>query len=223
MNRREMLQGLVAAAVGSTGCVSIGIEAGPANETKKDGEEILSIEAEAVAVEAATIQRTGYVEERDITFRLTQTVSVGEKSYIVQAVNDLIEYERAVEYPKVGRRSVARFTAVATPEVELFSQEIDFVEQVTNEAMGNGLQSEYDHVEINDTVITTDSISLFEENVPVFQYAGVAEMAGHELEIYFHVAKALREGDYITLIGMYPQSLVEEEQDRMFELMESIE
>lgn len=223
MKRRAVLHGAFLAAAGSAGCLGIDIEVQSSTEAAANGEELLSVEAAPVAVPPAIVEETGYEKDRDSRFSLTQTVSIRDESYVIQAVNELVEYERTVDHPELGTRGVARFTAVATPEVELFSKRIDFADQVTTEAMGNGLQSGYDRVEIDDEIVATRSITLFGRDVSITQHAGVAELAGHEVEIEFHIARTIRESDYITLVGLYPRRLADQERENLLTLMRSVE
>lgn len=223
MNRRNVLHGAFGIAAGSAGCVGIGIDVESSNGAGTDRTEVLSANADAVPADTATVERTGYERDRDITFSLTQTVSIGDQSYVVRAVSNLTEYKRTMDHPRFGTHGVARFTAVATPEVELFSKTIDFADQVTTEAMGNGLQSGYERVEIDDEVVDTHSITLFERDVSVSQHSGVAELAGGEAEIEFHIARTVHGTDYVTLVGLYPRSLARRERENIRDLMESVD
>lgn len=221
MNRRQVLRALPLIAVGSTGCIGSNLEVSSGSET--EGNELVSAEPSPVTVDAAIVEKVGYEETRDIVFDVTQTMSVGDESYIIRAANHLIEYERSVEHSELGRKPIARFTAVATPKVEAFSQEVDFTAQISDEVIGNGLQIGYDHVKIGNEVRTTHSVTPFEYETRVYQYPGIAEIDDYEVDIYLHVARTVRGSDYITLSGIYPQMFVDDEQSRILELMEAVE
>ncbi|MFC6905829.1 DUF6517 family protein [Halalkalicoccus tibetensis] len=194
----------------------------PEFESEAEGEELVSAEPSPIAVDTTAVERAGYEETRDIVFEVTQTMAVGDESYVVRAANHLIEYERSVDHPEVGKAPIARFTAVATPKVEAFSQEINFTEQVTDEVIGNGLQIGYENVEIGDEVHETDSVTPFERETKVYQYPGTAEVDDYVVYVYLHVARTVRESDYITLAGIYPQAFVANEQHRVLDLMEAV-
>lgn len=220
MNRRELLQALPIIAVGSTGCIGSDIEMSSGSKTK--GEELVSAEPSSITIDATTVEKVGYEKTREIVFDVSQTTSIGDESYIIRASNHLIEYERIVGLSEIGRKPIARFTAVATPKVETFSQEIDFTAQISDEVIGNGLQIGYDHVEISDEVHATHSVTPFEYETRVYQYPGIATVDDYEVEIYLHVARTVRGTDYITLSGIYPQMIVDDEQSRILELMEAV-
>lgn len=223
MNRRQFIRALPIIAVGSTGCMGLDLEMSPEFESEAKGEELVSAEPSPIAVDTTAVERVGYKETRDIVFEVTQTMSVGDESYVVRAANHLIEYERSVAHPEIGEAPIARFTAVATPEVKAFSQEINFTEQVTDEVIGNGLQIGYENVEIGDEVHATHSVTPFEYETRVYQYPGIAEVDDYVVDIYLHVARTIRESDYITLAGIYPQVFVANERSRILNLMEAVE
>lgn len=189
----------------------------------EDGEKLHTAEAVPVTVEAAALDRTNYDLERDTTFWLTQTTEVNGEPYRIEAQNELAEYSRAVKLPRFGRQELVRFTAVSTPEVEVFSQEVNFSDQVTAEAIGDRLQSGYDNVEIDDDPVGSQSISPFGYEVPADQYEGVAEHAGRELEVELHTAKAFHESNYVTMVGLYPRPIADREQENVVEMMEGVE
>lgn len=222
MDRRQLIKGLVPIYACSAGCADIAVESGP-DDTPDDREELISVESTPVSVDAATVEQTSYELDRNTTFRLTQTISVGDESYLIQAVNDLIEYKRSAELPQIGAQDIVRFTAVSTPEVEAFSQEVDFVDQVTTEAMGNGLQSAYENVEVDDEPVETHTITPFAHETQVSRHDGIAEIDGHTIEIFVHVTETFNESDYVTLVGVYPRSLVDEEQELVLRMMEAVQ
>lgn len=223
MNRRQVIRALPILAVGSTGCVGLDLDVSPEFESETKGEELVSVEPSPITVDTITVEKVGYEETRDIVFNVTQTMSLANESYVVRAANHLIEYERTVDHPEIGKAPVARFTAVATPEVKAFSQEIDFTEQVTDEVIGNGLQIGYENVKIGDEVHSTHSVTPFDHETRVYQYPGIAEVDDYVIDIYLHVARTVRESDYITLAGIYPQAFVANEQSRILNLMEAVE
>ncbi|MFC6905759.1 DUF6517 family protein [Halalkalicoccus tibetensis] len=222
MKRRQLLQSLVPISACSAGCANIAIESDSENEPD-EREELMSVESTAVSIESAIVEQADYELERDTTFKLTQTITVGDESYLIQAVNDLTEYKRTAELPQTGSQEIVRLTAVSTPEVEAFSQEIDFIDQVTAEALGNGLQSTYKDVEVDDEPSDTHLITTFGHETMVAKHEGTAKVEGHSIEIYVHIAETFTESDYITLFGIYPQILVDKEQGRVLEMMQGIQ
>ncbi|MFC6905825.1 DUF6517 family protein [Halalkalicoccus tibetensis] len=191
-------------------------------EPESSRENVISAEPTPIAIDGATLEETDYEKTRDIIFELTQTISMKDESYIIEASNHLIECVRTIDRID-GEQPVAAFTAVGTPEIETVSQKVDFAERVTNEVIENSLQIGYETIEIEDQASTTHSVVPFENEVTVYQYPGVAEASDYKVDVHLHVARAVRETDYITLVGLYPYFLGDDEQDRIFDLMEAIE
>lgn len=216
-----MFRGLLPFSFCLAGCIDSTTEID--SEGTEDGEKLHTEEAVPVTVEATALDRTNYDLERNATFRLTQTIEVSDESYQIEAQNELAEYSRTVELPRFGQRDLVRFTAVSTPEVRVFSQEVNFVDQVRAEALGDRLQTGYDRVEIDDDPVGSQTISPFGYEVSADQYEGVAEHANRAIEVELYTAKVFHESNYVTMVGLYPRPLADREQENVIEMMESVE
>lgn len=223
MNRRQLIQRIPIIAVGSAGCMEFDPKVNSDTKPKTGRETTISAEPTLLTIDSTTLEETGYEKTRDVLFELTQTVSGDDESYSVEASNHLIRYDRTVDHIEGEKQSVAVFAAVVTPKVEAASEEVDLTEQVTNEIIENRLQVEYGTIRIEDEAYITHSITPFENEVTVYQYPGVAEASDYKVEVYVHVARILRESDYVTLVGLYPYFLNDDEQYRILDLMEAVE
>ncbi|MEM4780028.1 MAG: DUF6517 family protein [Halalkalicoccus sp.] len=222
LGRRRLLRAASAGSVvGLAGCSEGGSDA--STEPADDGRtEVLTVEAAPAAIGDEALRSEGYRFERETTFELTRSVDTGDRSYSVTAINSLAEYARVLSHPAVGEQAIARVTVASTPETEVASQRVTFVENVSEQALGNGLQSGYGELVIERELADTYAIAPFDVDRSVSQFAGTATVEGTEIEIRLHVARAHHEGDILTLVAVHPQLVADTEIDRIRALLNSV-
>lgn len=151
---------------------------------------------------------------------MTRTYELGDQSFTAEVISQLAEYHRRVDLERFGEQEVARFAVLSTPRVELGFQTFNPLDGITEEALLEGLQSEYEDVRIGERV-DSRVVEVLEWDVPVAKRRGTARYRGRSVGIHLHVERILRNGDYMTLIGIYPRRI--DEEDSVHFLMEHTE
>jgi methyl coenzyme M reductase beta subunit len=82
-------------------------------------------------------------------------------------------------------------------------------------------ESQYEGLSVGDQVGSQD-VTTLGQSTTLQQFAGSATLAGTEVDVYLHTAKFDHEGDYIVVVGIYPQQLDSEAQN-VVTLLESLE
>lgn len=227
--RRECLQAIgTAVAIGSAGCIR-SEEPTPqeSNEattfTETENKEIdadLEFRAATVAVNEQALSKVGYEERRALTHKRAEPYKVGNQSVTAEVVSHLVEYQRRVDLHESRDQEVARFAVLSTPQVDLGIQTFNPLNGITEETILEGLQPQYEAIQIGER-IDSRSISVLEEDAPITKRRGTAVYRGTRIDLYLHLSHLLRDGDYMILVGVYPQ-LIDEEEVLLF-LMEHTE
>lgn len=209
MNRRNFLGGAgVAAVAGLAGCMDF-----------ITGDEALSFEADPVTASEAALDETEFThyETEDISFN--ESVSYEDQEREVKLTNWMSEYRKTVTTP-FGDVEAARFIAVSTPKIEAFGQSMNPVNEMDGSDLINYLTQyhedlgEVEHVEER----TTESLG---SETTVTKYETTVEVEGDEVDAYLHMTKVNHRDDHILAVGVYPESLDEEE--NVFTLIETLE
>lgn len=218
-SRRECLQALgTAVAIGGAGCVrsdELSLQR-PSNESTatetEDGETPanLKFRASPVAIDEQALSKVGYEKYRARTHTRTEPYDIGDKSITAEIVSHLIEYHRRVNFDDSGNQEVARFAVLSTPKVDLGFQSFNPLHGVSKETLLEGLQPQYGKIRIGER-IDSQTITVLGEETAVMKRRGTAVYEEKQIDLYLHFAQIFRDGDYQTLVGVYPQVIDEEE------------
>lgn len=227
--RRRYLEAIgTTVTIGSAGCVrsdepATGGSVPTPTFTETENREIdadLEFTAAAVGVGERALSEANYEERRAFDHGMTRTYELGDQSFTTEVVSQLAEYHRRVDLERFGEQEVARFAVLSTPRVELGFQTFNPLDGITEEALLEGLQSEYEDVRIGERV-DSRVVEVLGWDVSVAKRRGTARYRGRSVEIHLHVERILRNEDFMTLIGIYPRRI--DEADSVHFLMEHTE
>lgn len=227
--RREYVQGVGSAvAMGAAGCVRrdesatqepvdapMFVDAG-----NREIDADLEFAASAITVDEQALSEVSYRERRAFDHRMARTYELGNQSVTTEVVSRLAEYQRRVDLDRFADREVARFAVLSTPRVELGFQTFNPLDGLTDEALLEGLQSRYEDVRVGERV-DSRVVTVLGWDVSVAKRRGTARYRGVPIEVHLHVERILRDGDYVTLVAIYPLRIDEEE--TVLFLMEHVE
>jgi hypothetical protein len=205
MNRRAVLAGVPTALL-MGGCTDL-----------ITGEEA-RFEAETATVTQQTLSETNYQEqtvEEDVQERTFEQV---DRTVVV--VNMLAEYSRSVNLGLGLSGELARFTVLASPQVELAGQAFNPLDDLNNQDLALRLQEQYDNINNIQSVDERDR-SLLGETVTVSRFEAEAQTEGEGVEVFIHIAQAQSESDFIVALGVHPKDV--DETDNIDRLLEGVQ
>jgi hypothetical protein len=178
-----------------------------------------SFEAGTATVSEDAQSETGYELERSDT----QEISRSFAGQNVTVTNNLTEYGRSADLPAFGDTRIARFTVLATPQVEVAGQgPFNPVAQFSNRDLVLRLQEQYDSIgNVRDS--TNRTVTMLGEETRVTRFRADAQTAGGEdVEVFIHVTRVQHEGDFVIAVAVHPTRL-EGEQANVDTLLEGVE
>jgi hypothetical protein len=205
MNRRAVLAGVPTALLIS-GCTDL-----------ITGEEA-RFEAETATVAQQTLSETNYEEqtvEEDVQERNFEQV---DRTVVV--VNMLAEYSRSVDVGLGLGGELARFTVLASPQVEIAGQAFNPIDDLDNQELAMRLQKQYDSINNIQSVDERDG-SLLGETVTVSRFEAEAQTEGESVEVFIHIAQTQSESDFIVSLAVHPKDI--DEADNIDRLLEGVQ
>ena len=196
MQTRRVLASLAIALLALTaGCVGV-----------LTGEEALAFDAEPVEVadeqRAEADYETVAVEARTVN----RSVSVAGETREVSVTNRVASYQRAVDLGPLGEAPFARFTVLATPQVEVLGQTFNPAGGFSNRDLALRLQSQYDSIE-DVRFVGNRTVEILGEPRTVSRFDATTTVAGVGIDLALHVTKFQHGGDFVVAIAVYPARL----------------
>ena len=185
------------------------------------GEEALSFSASAALPTDDALSETGYEQASVEEQVVTQEFTVADQTREVEVSNQLAQYERQVSLEPLDSQRGALFVTFASPEVEVLGETFNPIEDLAGREVLQQFESQYEGLSVGDQVGSQD-VTTLGQSTTLQQFAGSATLAGTEVDVYLHTAKFDHEGDYIVVVGIYPQQLDSEAQN-VVTLLESLE
>ncbi|MFC6943173.1 DUF6517 family protein [Salinirubellus sp. GCM10025818] len=196
MHHRRAPAGLVLAfLVLSSGCIGF-----------LAGEEPATFEADPVEVADARQSGAGYETVRVGANTATQSFTVAGETRNVTVTNHVASYQRAVDLGPLGEAPFARFTVLATPQVEVLGQTLNPVEGLSNRDLALRLQSQYDSIE-DVRFVGNRTVEILGEPRTVSRFDATTTVAGVGIDLALHVTKFQHGGDFVVAIAVYPARL----------------
>ena len=211
MNHRRSLAGVaVALLVLSSGCVGF-----------LAGDEPATFESDPVEVADARQSEAGYETVRVGTNTTNQTFSVAGESRTVTVTNHVASYRRAVDLGPLEEAPFARFTVLATPQVEILGQTLNSAGTLSNRDLALQLQSQYDSID-DVRFVGNRTVEILGEPRTVSRFDATTTVGGVEVDLALHVTKFPHGADFVVAIAVYPARL-DGETDRVETMLRGIQ
>lgn len=224
-DRRDLIRAISSATlVGTAGCSEVPSSDGEPDDGSSDDsteEEPLVFRASSVGIGEGRLVEAGYSLERRGSFGITRTVNVGDRSYDIEALNRLAEYERTVVQEPFERRPAARFAVVSSPRIEIAGEEFNLISTVSDERLAEEMQSGYSELTLGEGS-ASGTVMPFGRSVEATRRRGVATFRSREIDIFVHSARTRHDGDFVVMVGVYPQSIDEPERSKTLGLMDAV-
>ncbi|QLD84968.1 hypothetical protein HWV23_04290 [Natronomonas halophila] len=192
MKRRALLAGIPMALF--AGCTSLVV----------DGE--AEFEAQTATVSESARSETDY-EEVEVTENTVERELPAGRT--VRVVNSLAEYSRTVNTGLGVSGELARFTAVATPEVDIAGQAMNPVADMDNDELAERVQQQYDNVR-NIESVGDRTTTVGDTETTVSKYDAEAQTNGQNVDINIHICRIQNEGDFVICAAVHPRDIDEE-------------
>ncbi|WP_336134031.1 DUF6517 family protein [Natronomonas amylolytica] len=192
MKRRALLAGIPMALF--AGCTSLVV----------DGE--AEFEAQTAVVSEDARSETGYEEVGVENSTVERELPAGRT---VRVTNVLAEYSRTVDIGLGLSGELARFTAVATPEVDIAGQAMNPVADMDNDELAERVQQQYDNVQ-NVESVGDRTTAVGDTETTVSKYDAEAQTNGESVDITIHICRIQSEGDFVICAGVHPHDIDEE-------------
>lgn len=196
MNRwRALACVAVAVLVLSSGCVGF-----------LTGDEPLTFDADPVDVADSQQSEAGYETVRVGTNTTNQTFSVAGQTRNVSVTNHVASYQRAVDLGPLGEAPFARFTVLATPQVEVLGRTLNPVGRLSNRDLALRLQSQYDSID-DVRFVGNRTVEVLGDSRTVSRFDATTTVSGVEVDLALHVTKFQHGDDFVVAIAVYPARL----------------
>jgi len=186
------------------------------------GKEPATFEARPTAVDDDVLARTGYefvgYERRD----MTREYSAGGQTRRVVATNVRAKYERTVHVDDLGEVPAAVFTAVTTPQVDIFGETFNPAEDMPAGELAERAQDQYEGFE-NVQKQSESDITVNDESTTRGRFTADATVDERVVTTHLHVTEAVTLGrDYLITFANYPR-FISEELERALALMRAVD
>ncbi|SFS81311.1 DUF6517 family protein [Halostagnicola kamekurae] len=210
--RRFLAAGVTGSIAALAGCLDFITGDGP-----------LEFSSDRVAPTDSALEETGFeeltVEER--TFE--ETVEAGVEREI-EAGFWLSSYAKALDIRGQSQEATA-FVAVSTPNMSVAGRSLNPIDGMDSEELLDEFRGQIENGETDIRDIQheeTFSVSILGESRDVDRLQGQTEYQGEAIDVDLLVASFGHEGDYLVLVGMYPE-LFQDEGANVEVLLESVE
>lgn len=174
------------------------------------GQSTLTVAANDVAVSSAAQSDTGYAQARDTNQTVRRNLSAAGQTRTVEVVNRLAEYDRAVDLGPLGQSDFARFTVLATPQVEVAGQTLNPVGDMSNADLARTVQKKYGTLQ-DVTPVSNRTETMLGHETTVSKFSAQAETDGQSVDVYLQLTRVSDGDDYVIAIAVYPQRLDEQQ------------
>lgn len=176
-------------------------------------------EAERAAVSESALSDTDYEEQNRDEQTIERNFENVDRTVVV--VNKVTEYSRSVDVPLSTSGELARFTALATPKIDLVpGRPANPVGDMDNDELAQRVQEQYDTVENVEEVGEREQ-QLLGESVTVTKYEADAQTEGENTKINIHIAQGESGDDFVIGVGVNPKDI--DEEARIDTLLQGIE
>ncbi|WP_435066595.1 DUF6517 family protein [Haloplanus sp. C73] len=176
------------------------------------GQESLEFTAAPATVADSTVEESPYEETTVTDQTVEREFSAAGQTRTVTVVNQLAQYERQVDLGPLGSERAAVFVTYTSPQVEIAGQTFNPIEDMSETAVLQQFESQYEGVSVGEQVGQRD-VSTLGQSTTLSKFAGTATLAGSEMDVYLHVAKFQHGSDFVVTVAIYPQQLSGEDEE----------
>jgi hypothetical protein len=166
--------------------------------------------AEPALVAEATASEQGYELSGTQETTVEQTLSVAGVEETVVVTNQLATYDKSIDLGPLGSQRLAVVGVVSSPAVEVAGQPLNPIADWDNARLVEELSSSYEQIQ-NVTPAGESTHTVLDTSATVSRFTGTTTVAGQQIDLVIHVTKVPHEGDYVAVVGVYPQQLSGEE------------
>jgi hypothetical protein len=207
--RRAFLGTTLAATVATSGCLAVLTD------------QPIELSATDVAIPAEVVSAANYEETRDGTMAQTRDVEVAGQRRTIEVTNHVAEYGRAVTFPGVGERQIARVVVFATPQVSIAGRTFNPVGDWSHERLVGELASRYDSLS-NVSEAGERTLAILGDRRTVSTFTAEATLAGGlTMDVLLHVARFAHGDDFVVALGVHPTAV--DDTDSVNDLFGAIE
>ena len=209
MNRRTLIAGLGIGGLASlSGCLGlIGMDEHESTPAGVDGD---------------VRSNTGYELTNVDEIVVEEAVGTDAYSETIVVRNHLTELEKSVDMGVLGEQRGAVFSVLSTPQVGLFGQQFNPVEDMDAAELVELIASNYDGIE-NVTFEEEEAVTILGQATMRSRFTADAEFDGTSVDVDLHVSEAVEtDEDLVVTVGVYPQDLRSQEEDNVVALMEGV-
>jgi len=181
-----------------------------------------TFEASPTAVADDALSETGYefveYDRRDVS----REYSAGGQSRQVVATNVRAKYRRPIDFAGFEEVPAAVFTAVTTPQVEVYGETFNPVEEMPTAELAERAQDQYDGFDdVEKTAAGT--VTVMDEETTQGRFTAEATVDEQTVTTYLHATEAVRlDRDFLITFANYP-TFIPTELDNVLALMRNVQ
>jgi hypothetical protein len=207
--RRAFLGTTLAATVATSGCLAV------------LNDDPIELSATDVSIRDEAVSEANYAETRDETMVQTREVAVADQRRTIEVTNHVAEYSRAVTFPGVGEREIARVVVFSTPQVAIADRTFNPVGDWSHERLVRELASRYDSLS-NVSEAGERTLSILGDRRTVSTFTAEGTLAGGlTMDVLLHVARFAHGEDFVVALGVHPMAV--DDTDSVNDLFGAIE
>lgn len=177
------------------------------------GDEITE-SAQQAGVSDDALAETGYSHERTDKFDFEETLTVADESRDVRLTNYLTTYRKAAAHSGAEPDDIdgqfGSFGILSTPTVSIAGRDVNPFDRLDEQQLLKRLLDETEMEGIEDIEpVDEQTIDVLDEMVTLTEYEGRTEQDGFDVRL--HLATLTNAGDFLALLGAYPDVLSEAE------------
>lgn len=194
------------------------------------GDDPMEFGSATASVPQPVLDETGYEAQAIEEVVIEETFEAGGQRQDVVVTNWQAEFDKAIDLGDLGsvidkRQEAAVFTALTTPQVNVFGRTFNPVADMSSQELADMVQDHYE--ELGDLEYVGEvSGTVAGESTTIGELSGEATLVaeGVSVDLTLHIAEAVESGDDLIVgIGGYPTELRQEEESNIFALMDAIE
>ncbi|SDZ75734.1 hypothetical protein SAMN04488065_0075 [Haloplanus vescus] len=185
------------------------------------GEGALEFTASPATVADSTVEESPYEETNVTDQTVEREFSAAGQTRTVTIVNQLAQYERQVDMGPLGSERAAVFVTYTSPQVEIAGKTFNPIEDMSETAVLQQFESQYDGVTVGEQV-DQQSVATLGQSTSVSKFEGTASLAGSQMDVYLHATKFQHGSDFVVAVAIYPQQL-SNESEQVVSLLQGLE
>lgn len=174
------------------------------------GDETLSFEASAAAVDATALESANYQQYRADAETVAREFSAAGQTREVTVTNRVRGYNRTLALGPLGERDLGRFVVVSSPAVEVAGETFNPVGDWSNRRLVSELADSYEG--LDDAEFESNrTVAALGADRTVSAFTGTSTVAGQEVDVRVHVTTVRHGEDFVVALAVHPEAVDEED------------